>query len=96
MSRVRRTLGLPSTLKTRVPLPALPNFSLMYKPIIPEPGKQRQEDQKYKVILSYRVDLKPRWATRDSIFKKRQMQSNMAALSTMLIIKRMKKPKALI
>lgn len=42
---------------------------MWHTPINPESGKQRQEDQEFKVSVSYTANSRPDWATQDTASK---------------------------
>lgn len=50
---------------------------IWYSVVIQAVGKWRQEDQEYKVILSYVVSLSPAWATGDLHLKEIQNKGMM-------------------
>lgn len=68
--------GLPGMHEDSIPSPAAQVG--MDMPVIPAPGKRRQEDQKYKLTLGYTVSSRPAWfqSLREILSLKKKKEKN--------------------
>lgn len=59
---------LPGLQNALGPFPSTAPHKAMEAPVVPARRKWRQKDQKFKVLLSYKMSLRLAWATQDGVW----------------------------